>query len=197
MILYTCENMGLSFGGETILEQINITINEKDRIGIIGDNGAGKTTFVKLLLGEYQPTEGSLYNYGKITADTGYLPQNAGLNSNLTVYEEFISAYSALIHQEETIAGLEEALKQCTEEDAIKLSNKLNIMYDMYVKQDGLTYKSRIESILKGLDFPETMWSLRISELSGGQKTRLALGKIILKQPKMLIIPQKAQKKEC
>ncbi len=85
MILYTCENMGLSFGGETILEQINITINEKDRIGIIGDNGAGKTTFVKLLLGEYQPTEGSLYNYGKITADTGYLPQNAGLNSNLSI----------------------------------------------------------------------------------------------------------------
>ena len=190
MILYTCENMGFSFGGETILEQINITINEKDRIGIIGDNGAGKTTFVKLLLGEYQPTEGALYNYGKITADTGYLPQNAGLNSNLTVYEEFISAYSALIHQEETITGLEEALKQCTEEDAIKLSNKLNIMYDMYVKQDGLTYKSRIESILKGLNFPETMWSLRISELSGGQKTRLALGKIILKQPKMLILDE-------
>lgn len=190
MILYSCENMGLHFAGEAILEQIDLTIYEKDRIGIIGDNGAGKTTLIKILRGEYAPTEGSVFRYGKITSDAGYLPQNAGLHSDLAVYDEFISAYSALIRQEEEISGLEEALKHCTEEEAIKLADKLHTLYDQFVKQDGLTYRNRIESILKGLGFSETMWTLQVDSLSGGQKTRLALGKIILKQPKVLILDE-------
>lgn len=190
MILYSCQDMGFRFGADTILEHINLSINEKDRIGIIGDNGAGKTTFIKILLGEYAPTEGSLFRYGKITSDAGYLPQNAGLDSDLDVYGEFLSSYSDLIRQETAIAELEEELKHCTEQQAPALSEKLNAMYDHFVKQDGLTYKSRAESILRGLGFEKAMWSLPVGVLSGGQKTRLALGKIILRQPKLLILDE-------
>ena len=129
MILYSCQDMGFRFGADTILEHINLSINEKDRIGIIGDNGAGKTTFIKILLGEYAPTEGSLFRYGKITSDAGYLPQNAGLDSDLDVYGEFLSSYSDLIRQETAIAELEEELKHCTEQQAPALSEKLNAMF--------------------------------------------------------------------
>lgn len=190
MIVYSCEKMGLSFNGEPIFENVNITINEKDRIGIVGDNGAGKTTFIKILLEEHIPTEGNVHKYAKLTSDFGYLPQNAGLVSELTVYDEFLSAYSDLIEEEKRIAAIEKSLNNCTEEEAMVLSNKLNVLYDHFTKNDGLTYKSRIESILCGLGFNRDMWNLNISELSGGQKTRLALGKIILRGPKVLILDE-------
>lgn len=190
MIVYSCEKMGLSFAGEPIFENVNITINEKDRIGIVGDNGAGKTTLIKILLNEYIATEGNVFRYTKLTSDYGYLPQNAGLVSEYTVFEEFLSAYSDLIEEENKIAAIEEALNTCSQDEAMILSNKLNALYDHFTKNDGLTYKSRIESILIGLGFPRDMWHLNISELSGGQKTRLALGKIILRQPKVLILDE-------
>ncbi|MBR5785750.1 MAG: ABC-F family ATP-binding cassette domain-containing protein [Clostridia bacterium] len=190
MIVYSCDKMCLSFAGEAILENINVTINEKDRIGIVGDNGAGKTTFIKVLLGEYLPTDGNIYTYSKFTSDFGYLPQNAGLESENKVYDEFLNSFSHLIEEENKIAALEESLKNCSQEEAMVFSNKLNVLYDNFVKNEGLTYKSRIESILVGLGFTKDMWSLNISNLSGGQKTRLALGKIILKQPKVLILDE-------
>lgn len=190
MIVYSCDKLGISFSGEAILENINIAINEKDRIGIVGDNGAGKTTFIKLLTGELLPTDGSVMRYSKITQDLGYLPQRAQLVSSNNVYDEFLCTYSDLIEEEERISELENKLKTCSEEEALVISNKLNALYDHFVKTDGLTYKSRIESILIGLGFTKNMWHLNIDELSGGQKTRLALGKLILKQPKVLILDE-------
>lgn len=190
MVVYSCDKMGISFAGDAILENINIVINEKDKIGIVGDNGAGKTTLIKILLGEYLNTDGNVYRYTKITNDIGYLPQNAGLDSNLTVYNEFLSSYSDLVEKEKRIEILQEELKNSTEENAIELSAKFNNLYDDFVSKDGLTYKSRIESILIGLGFSKDMWDLSISSLSGGQKTRLALGKIILKAPKVLVLDE-------
>lgn len=190
MIVYSCDKLGISFSGEAILENINIAINEKDRIGVVGDNGAGKTTFIKLLTGELLPTDGSVMRYSKITQDLGYLPQRAQLVSSNNVYDEFLCTYSDLIEEEERISELENKLKTCSQEDALVISNKLNALYDHFVKTDGLTYKSRIESILIGLGFTKNMWHLNIDELSGGQKTRLALGKLILKQPKVLILDE-------
>lgn len=190
MVIYACSDMGLTINKNEIIGDINIVVNEKDRIGIVGDNGAGKTTLIKLLTGQIEPTEGTISRYTKYTSDTGYLPQNAGLDSELSVYDEFLSSYSDLIKLEDEMAKLEQRLINCGEEEALTLSGRLDAMYSTYVRDDGLTYKSRIESILKGLGFPEHMWQLSISELSGGQKTRLYLGKLILRQPKILILDE-------
>ena len=190
MVVYSCDKMGLSFGDETILENVNLSINEKDRIGIVGDNGAGKTTLIKILLGDLLPTEGSIIRYTKVTADIGYLAQKSQLDSEKSVYDEFLLTFDNLIQEEEKISLLEEKLKSCTSDEAMSLSNKLNALYDHFVNNDGLTYKSRIESILIGLGFNKDIWNINIKDLSGGQKTRLALGKIILKQPKVLILDE-------
>ncbi len=190
MVIYSCENVGISFAGEAILENINIVINEKEKIGIVGDNGAGKTTLIKILLGEYLNTEGNVYRYTKVTSDFGYLPQNAGLDSKRSLYDEFLSTFSDIVELENRIEYLQEELKNSNSENAIELSNKFNNLYDEFVKKDGLTYKSRIESILTGLGFTSDMWGLTIDSLSGGQKTRLALGKIILRSPKLLILDE-------
>ena len=114
MIVYSCDKLGISFSGEAILENINIAINEKDRIGIVGDNGAGKTTFIKLLTGELLPTDGSVMRYSKITQDLGYLPQRAQLVSSNNVYDEFLCTYSDLIEEEERISEQKRALPPAT-----------------------------------------------------------------------------------
>lgn len=190
MIVYSCDKLGLSFGDEIILENINLSINERDRIGIVGDNGAGKTTFIKILLGELLPTEGIINRYTKLTSDTGYLAQKSQLDSEKTVYNEFLSTYENLIEEEDKISLLEEKLSSCSPDEVMIISNKLNALYDHFVNNEGLTYKSRIESILIGLAFNKDIWDVNIKDLSGGQKTRLALGKIILKQPKVLILDE-------
>ena len=190
MIVYSCDKLGFSFGDEIILDNVNLSINEKDKIGIIGDNGAGKTTFIKILLGELLPTEGFINRYTKLTSDTGYLAQKSQLDSEKKVYDEFLLTYDNLIQEEQKISLLEEQLNNCSPDEAMIISNKLNALYDHFVNNEGLTYKSRIESILIGLGFNKDIWDINIKELSGGQKTRLALGKIILKQPKVLILDE-------
>jgi len=188
MIVYSSKNASVQFGGETVLENINITINEKDRIGIIGPNGAGKTTFIKMLLGKVQPETGEVYSASHFT--NGYLTQNSSLDSESTVMQEFLKTFSELIEIEEEISECEKALADASHDESVKLSQKISTLYERYVNGGGNTYKSRITGILKGLKFPEETFDITISSLSGGQKTRLALGKIILRRPDIMILDE-------
>ncbi|MBQ8164605.1 MAG: ABC-F family ATP-binding cassette domain-containing protein [Clostridia bacterium] len=188
MIIYSCKNASVSFGGETILENLNITVNEKDRIGIIGPNGAGKTTFIKMLLGINQPESGEVYSTSRFSY--GYLTQNSSLDSDSTVMQEFLKSFSDLIELEKEIATCENMLSAASHDEAIALSQKLSGLYEKHVNGGGNTYRSRIIGILKGLKFPEESFDLTISSLSGGQKTRLALGQIILSQPDIMILDE-------
>ena len=190
MIVFSCKDVGITFGDENILDHVNLTINEGDRVGVVGTNGAGKTTLIRILLGEYKETEGTVFVHSKIQRSIGYLAQNSGLESNLTVLEEFMAPFQSLVEMEESQRKIEQQLELCDAATAERLSQQLAGLYESYEKQGGLTYKNRVYSILKGLGFQENAWNLLISNLSGGQKTRLALGRLLLSKPEVLILDE-------
>ncbi|MBO7408152.1 MAG: ABC-F family ATP-binding cassette domain-containing protein [Clostridia bacterium] len=192
MILFSCKNMQMAFGGDVILDGVNLSVNEGDRIGIIGSNGAGKTTLVRIFTGEYLPSAGDCFIHSAVPGSLGYLRQDSGLDSELTVYDEFMLPYAGLKALEQEIADTEAKLIKYGDGAATGhvLSGKLATLYERYTDGGGLTYESRVRSVLKGLGFPEESLGLKISSLSGGQKTRLALGKLLLTKPKILILDE-------
>lgn len=189
MIIFSCKDIGISFGDDTVLEHVNLTVNERDRMGVVGTNGAGKTTLIRILIEEYKETEGIFFVHSKIRNSIGYLPQNSGLESELCVLEEFLRPFRFLQEMERQQAEIEARLGTSPEETEA-LSERLSVLYERYKEQGGLTYQNRVRSILRGLGFEENSWNLPIQSLSGGQKTRLALGRLLLSAPQVLILDE-------
>ena len=177
-------------GGDMILEHVTFVINEQDRIGIVGTNGAGKTTLIRILIEEYKETEGTFFVHSKAKGRIGYLPQNTGLESTYTVLEEFMLPFRSLMEMEIAQSQIEKQMESCGSDEIEVLSTRLAALYDRYQAQGGLTYRNRVQSILKGLGFDEDSWNLAINSLSGGQKTRLALGRLLLSNPDVLILDE-------
>ena len=190
MIIFSCRDLGISFGDKEILEHVNISINEQDRIGIVGTNGAGKTTLIRILTEEYKETEGTLFIHSKIRGHIGYLAQNSGLESSYRVLDEFMLPFRSLMEMEAQQAQIEHQLSMVSADEVEALSARLATLYERYEAQGGLVYKNRVHSILKGLGFDESSWNLTIQSLSGGQKTRLALGRLLLSNPDVLILDE-------
>ena len=192
MILFTCKEMQMAFGDDIILDGVNLSVNEGDRIGVIGSNGAGKTTLIRIFTGEYLPTAGSCFIHSSVRSSISYLRQDSGLDSELSIYDEFMRPYAHLKELEKQIAETEERLIRFGDSEAIGhvLSGKLSELYERYKDAGGLTYESRVKSILKGLGFSESDFGRNVSTLSGGQKTRLALAKLLLADSKILILDE-------
>ena len=187
MTIFQCTDVNISFGDLTIFENLNVNIYDKDKVGIIGVNGVGKTTFIKALLGIHKPTSGNVFTSNKI--EIGYLEQNSGLDSENTVIDEFMLPFSHLLDLESRIKHIENELQK-ENSDKIKLSSTLANLYERYNSEGGNEFKNRVRSILTGLDFPEEYWNKQISTLSGGQKTRLALGRLLVRTPSVLILDE-------
>lgn len=189
MVIFSCEKLQIAFGADILLDDLNFTVYEGDKLGIIGSNGCGKSTLIHVLLGKSDNFTGAFFRTDKHTI--GYLPQNAGLESDKTVIEEFMLPYRALIELEHRIENCERQLKK-TEDEAqvMALSEQVAAMYDEYVRKDGKVFRSRINSILTGLGFPEEIRGVKISGLSGGQKTRLALARLLESNPDVLILDE-------
>lgn len=174
-----------NYGQTPILKNITFTIENKDKIAIVGVNGAGKTTLFKLIAGQELPDGGSL-NFAK-NATVAYLSQNLDLNPELTLQETLTEVFSNVISMEEEMHQLE---KQMKEDHSKELLNRYDRLTQAFQSQDGYSYKSRIQGVIKGLGFTEEDQQKPVQYLSGGQKTRLCLGKLLLSEPDLLLLDE-------
>ncbi len=185
MISLGCDKISLSFGVDTILDNISFSLNDGDRLGIVGVNGAGKSSLFKIITGEYKDCGEVYISKGKTV---GILHQNAVTDSSLTMYGELLSAFDDLIKMEKEIEDLNVILHSGTPaDDVIKRYTTLS---EQFRQNGGYEYKNRALSYLTKLGFSEEDKDKCVSTLSGGQKTRLALGKLLLSSPDILLLDE-------
>ncbi|MBQ7354684.1 MAG: ABC-F family ATP-binding cassette domain-containing protein, partial [Clostridia bacterium] len=183
MIIIGCNKISLSYGMTDILSDVSFSLNEGEKLGVVGVNGAGKSTLFRILMGQVDPTDGDVF----IARDKsiGYLEQNSDYDSDATVLAEMLRAFPALTAMESQL----ESLRQAAESDeaaAIRFSN----LHERFVAEGGLTYRSRCQGVLTSLGFGEQFWNVPINTLSGGQKTRVALARIILSDPDIILLDE-------
>jgi len=184
MISIACENINVSFGADVIIEKITFALNEGDRLGIVGVNGAGKTTLFKVITGEYTPTDGNVYIAKDKTV--GILAQENAFNENSTVLQQVTEAKRDLVEMEAELDYLRAAI----EDGNSDLTSRYTSLHDVFVRKGGYDYKSRIKGALKNMGFQENMWETKICKLSGGQKTRLAMVRLILREPDIMLLDE-------
>ena len=188
-MLISTENLCFGFNGEPLLENITFTLSETDRVGLIGGNGEGKTTLIRLLLAELEAESGTLFVKNGIRV--GYLAQNGGYDSENTVFEEMrdifaedIQAINALRETENKIA--------CTNESSAEyraLCGKYEALNKRIAARDSYQFEVKIRTVLNGMGF-ENNYNQRISTMSGGEKTRLKLCRLLLEAPELLILDE-------
>lgn len=192
MIVLSCSNISKSYGVNSVLEDISFTIENGDKIGLIGLNGSGKTTLFNILSGEDLKDNGDIYVQKDLKI--GYLKQHTNIESNLTVFEECLEVFKSLIEMEKDIRKLEEKISQIGEnrnsEKLDSLLNEYSILLDEFNEKNGYGYKSEIKGILKGLGFSEEEMDRNSNVLSGGQKARLSLAKLLLNKPDILLLDE-------
>ncbi len=184
MISMSCDGISLSYGVLTILDKISFSINEGDRLGIVGVNGAGKSTLFRILLGEVTPDEGKVYLARDKTV--GFLAQNAKYESENTLLDEMLLAFSHLKEMEKTLNRLTTLAESGDEDAALRFS----ALHEEFVAKGGLEYEGRCKGILTSLGFTKEFWDIPITSLSGGQKTRVALARMLLSDPDIIMLDE-------
>ena len=192
MIVLSCKNISKSYGIDEILKDVTLSINEGDRVGIIGANGEGKSTLFKILSKQLSFDDGEIFIDKNKTL--GYLAQHLDLDTKNTIYNEMLLVFSDLIRLEEKLLDLENKMNEPYDESKADYHNKIindyNTSQELYSHRGGYTYKGEINKVLKGLGFSEEDFDKEISKLSGGQKTRVALCKLLLLSPDILLLDE-------
>ena len=188
MIILQANKIERSFAGEVLFDNTNLQVDERDRIALVGKNGAGKSTLLKILVGEEEPTSGEINKKKDISLS--YLAQDSRFESENTIYDEMLHVFDDLRSTEKQLRQMELEMGEKTGADLENLMSNYDRLSENFRQAGGFTYEADIRSILNGFKFDESMWQMRIAELSGGQNTRLALAKMLLEKPNLLVLDE-------
>ena len=192
MIVLQVNKLSKYFGAEQILSNIKLEVQHRDRVGLVGRNGAGKSTLLKIIADQISYDEGEIIKSKDLSI--GYLAQNTGLQSDLTIWDEMLTVFTPLLTLEKQLRSLENQMTQPdiynNEDKYGRIMKEYDHLQVTFKEQGGYQYEADIRSVLHGLQFQKFDYSTPVSSLSGGQRTRLALGKLLLAQPQLLILDE-------
>lgn len=188
MILLQGNAISRTFGADVLFEQINFTIQDNSRVSLVGRNGAGKSTLLKMIAGVETPSSGEISKTKNLTLS--YLAQAADFSSDRTVYDEMLSVFELQISQEKQLRQMEGQMGELTGDALTSLMARYDSLTETFRQNKGFTYESEIKTVLNGFKFDASFWNQTVTSLSGGQKTRLALAKILLENPALLVLDE-------
>ncbi|CEW93957.1 ABC transporter ATP-binding protein [Streptococcus pneumoniae] len=188
MIILQANKIERSFAGEVLFDNINLQVDERDRIALVGKNGAGKSTLLKILVGEEEPTSGEINKKKDISLS--YLAQDSRFESENTIYDEMLHVFDDLRRTDKQLRQMELEMGEKSGDELDKLMSDYDHLSENFRQVGGFTYEADIRAILNGFKFDESMWQMKIAELSGGQNTRLALAKMLLEKPNLLVLDE-------
>lgn len=187
-MIFSCSNIEKSFGETKVLHNISFKLEDKEKIAIVGINGSGKSTLLKIIAGIYTQDSGDVF----LRKDTtiGYLSQEMKLDTKKTILQEATSVFNSLIEKEAILRELENKMGDTKKELLPKLMEEYSVLSHEFQELNGYSYPSKIKGVLKGLGFKEEEFNQKIDALSGGQKTRLNLAKMLLQEPEFLLLDE-------
>lgn len=187
-MILSCQNINKAFGTNEVLKNVNFHLEEREKAALIGPNGAGKSTLLKIIMQEMTADSGEvIISRGKTI---GYLAQHQDLVSGRTIYEELLEVKQYILDMEEKIRTMEQNMKTVTGRELDELLANYSRLTHQFELENGYSCKSEIVGVLKGLGFTEDEFSKKVDTLSGGQKTRVALGKLLLSNPDIILLDE-------
>lgn len=187
-MILSCNNISKSFGTDVIIKSCSFNIEDHEKAAIVGINGAGKSTLLKIITG-IEPADTGLVTLAK-DKTLGYLPQQQNLNSDNTIYDELLSVKQYILDMEAQLRSIENQMKSADDTALETLMKKYSDLNHEFELNNGYAYKSEITGVLKGLGFAEEDFTLNVNTLSGGQKTRVALGRLLLSKPDIILLDE-------
>lgn len=187
-MILDCQNISKAFGTDEILKQVSFHLNANEKAAIVGINGAGKSTLLKIIMQKMSADDGTVI-FAKNTS-VGYLAQYQEISGAQTIYEEVLSAREDLVQMEAQLREFEEQMPLLEGEELERLLEKYNRMHHAFELQDGYAYRSEVAGVIRGLGFLEEEFRRPVGELSGGQKTRVFLGKLLVTKPDLLVLDE-------
>ena len=187
-MILSCQGISKSFGEKVILEDASFHIEEREKAALIGNNGAGKTTLLRIIMNELHADSGQVVLMKD--KQIGYLAQYQDVQGHRTVYEELLSTKQYIIDMEERMRSMELEMKHASGEELDRLMNSYTRLTHEFELENGYAYKSELMGVLNGLGFAEEDFNKQVATLSGGQKTRVALGKLLISKPDILLLDE-------